>query len=190
MAAPIPTREPLEFVLSTSVSWRRELADFAADDGWSLTYYLDGPDEQTIAAAADGAGHLVELTPAETGAFSAGVYAWQALATDGTDVVPVGAGTLEVKPNQAAATLSAAEVEARRPFAERMLEAIEATLERRASKDQQSYTIEGRSLQRMRVEELERWRASYKRQVRKIRRAQACGVDVDELPRSIGVRLR
>ncbi len=49
--------------------------------------------------------------------------------------------------------------------ARRMLNAIEAALEGRASKDTESYTIEGRSLSRTPIPDLLRLRAIYRREV-------------------------
>ena len=52
-----------------------------------------------------------------------------------------------------------------RTHAERTLEAIEALLEGRAGKDVQSYSIQGRSLTKMTVDELRRWRRHYRAEV-------------------------
>ncbi len=52
-----------------------------------------------------------------------------------------------------------------RSHAERMLDAIEALLENRASKDVQSYAIAGRNLTKLTVDELQRWRRFYRSEV-------------------------
>lgn len=49
--------------------------------------------------------------------------------------------------------------------AERMLVALEAMLEGKATSDQQSYSIAGRTLTRMTVDEIMKWRSHYKAEV-------------------------
>lgn len=62
-----------------------------------------------------------------------------------------------------------------RTHAQRVLENIEAVIENRATKDQQSYSIAGRSLTRMSVDELIKWREHYRQEVSRERATQAGG---------------
>lgn len=54
-----------------------------------------------------------------------------------------------------------------RSYAKRVLDAIEATIENRATSDQQAYTINGRSLTRIAIQELLKLREYYKELVAK-----------------------
>ena len=53
-----------------------------------------------------------------------------------------------------------------RSHARKMLAAIEALLEGRSSSDSESYTIHSRSITKMSVAELVKWRSFYQQQVR------------------------
>lgn len=57
--------------------------------------------------------------------------------------------------------------------AETVLAAIEAVIERRATVDQQSYSIEGRSLARMPIDDLLRFRSQYRAEVANEQAARA-----------------
>ncbi|RXU06991.1 hypothetical protein B1F68_10525, partial [Pseudomonas syringae] len=57
-----------------------------------------------------------------------------------------------------------------RSHAERMLDLIEAALEKRIPKDQQSYEIDGMRLDRIPIERLEALRTRYRREVASARR--------------------
>ena len=68
-----------------------------------------------------------------------------------------------------------------RSHAKKVLDAIEAVLENRASQDQMSYSIAGRSLSRMSIDDLmtfrNRYRAEYLREIKlaRIKNKQASG---------------
>lgn len=76
--------------------------------------------------------------------------------TDGL-VQTVATGTIQVNPDPARHDV--------RSHAERVLEAIEALIEGRATTDVQSYSIAGRSLTRMTPAELVTWRSHYRQDV-------------------------
>jgi hypothetical protein len=161
MTIEIPTNEPLKIVAGDYVQWKRELSDFPADDGWVLTYtLLNATTKITITAAADGADHLVTLAIATTAAYTAGEYTWQAYATKAatSQRYKVDEGTMEVEANFAAlSTLDA------RTHVKKVLDAIEAVIENRATLDQEEYSIQGRSLRRTPMEDLLTLHKRYKR---------------------------
>ena len=90
---------------------------------------------------------------------AAGTYRYAVKATRDADgaTQTVDSGLIEVKINPVNADP--------RSHAEKTLEAIEALIEGRATKDVQSYSIAGRSLTKMTVDELQRWRRYYQAQV-------------------------
>lgn len=117
--------EPLRLVSGDSISWRRLLADYRADDGWSLHYRLLSPDTAiSIDAAQNGTGHLVTLTATTTGGYVPGRYDWTAYVTKGADRVTIGTGVLTIAPDPTALQLQDG-----RTQAERILAALMAAYE-------------------------------------------------------------
>jgi len=171
MPLPTLTTEPVQVVQGTDVAW--EIATPGTPPpAWVVTYYFDGPGEFELVGSDAGNGrHRVELSAAASSALAPGTYRYQALAMDGDETSLVRAGPLEVVASHADQTLTGDQ----RSHAEVMLEAIEAALENRATKDQQSYTIEGRSLERLDFRELRRARAQYRAELEAERRAAVSG---------------
>jgi hypothetical protein len=131
MSLSIPTTEPLSVRAGDTWRWRRVLPDYPAPI-WSLSYALvNAAGKITAAATADGSDHLVSLAPATTAAHAAGAYQWVAHVTDGTDRYQIGAGSITVLPD-----LSVATSHDGRSHARRMLDAIDALLEGRATNDE------------------------------------------------------
>ncbi len=179
--ADIPTTTPDSITAGVSSSWSRSLDDYPAGDGWSLDYYLvkDGAQLQ-IDSAADGDTHLIELLPEDTEDWDPGVYRFQAFVSDGTDNHMVDEGQIEILVNFANQSTG----HDPRSHAEKMLDAIEATLEGKASKDQLSYSVAGRSITRLSPGELTDWRDYYRIEVNKEKRRDG------RLRRSTTIRAR
>lgn len=167
------TRVPREIVRLSTPSWRFEDPEFSPVDGWTVEYFFEGPSELNITAAADGAGHLVELTALQT-AIATGTYGWQAIASRATPTlerVLVGTGRTDVLLNFGVDTTAASQ----KTHAARMVEAIEAQLEGRATDGQKSMSINGRSLDRIPVLELMELRRTYRMELRSEEAALAQG---------------
>lgn len=132
MAYDIATTEPTELTAGDTVQWTRSLPSFPAAAGWVLTYTLiNSSGKISITASASGSDHAVSVPAATSGAWAAGKYQWQAYATLGTERHLVGTGTVLIKPNFSVATTYDG-----RSHARKVLEAIEAALESRATNDQ------------------------------------------------------
>jgi hypothetical protein len=128
MAASPSTVEPTQVRAGDTWRWARALPDYPAP-GWVLTYTLFSPAAVfTLTADAAESAHEVYASPADTEDRIAGRYDWVAHVADGTDRHQVGAGALTVLPN-----LSDAQSYDGRSHARRMLDAISAALEGRAS---------------------------------------------------------
>lgn len=134
----IATTEPTSIVAGDTITWKRSLADYPASEGWALSYALvkDG-DLITITAAADGDDHLVEVSAVITNAYAVGAYRWQAYVTNSGDRHTVGEGRIEVLPNFATQSSG---YDSRSHY-EKVVEALRAALEGRASKTQASYSV-------------------------------------------------
>jgi len=131
---------------------------------WTLRYILrpvGGGVAITIQAVAAADCYNLTLGSATTAPAEPGPYEWTALAYEdgGDERAWVASGRLTVAPDPATATGSL------RSAAERILEAITATIEGRATKDADAYSIEGRSITRTPLPDLLRLQAVYERKV-------------------------
>lgn len=133
MPTSIPTTEPLALRAGDSATWRISLCDYPAGAGWVLSYALlsASAPKITFAAAADGDDHLVTLTAATTATWAAARYSMMATVSDGTDRATVRLADIVVLPD-----LTAAANYDGRSHARKMLEAIEAAIEARATNEQ------------------------------------------------------
>ena len=152
MAAEVPTAEPEKLVAGDTLKFTIDLADYRPEDGWTLSYHFlsasadlgqhDGSDN------GDGT-HLINVAAATTAGWAAGRYSYRAFVSDGSDRFSVREGELVVEPDFATVTTHDGRTHARK-----MLDAVEALLEGKATKDQASYSVEGRALQRYSFEDL------------------------------------
>ena len=159
MTAEIPTTEPKSVTAGDTVQWNKDsLSDYLASAGWTLTYALrNAAGKIDITASANGGGYSVSVAAATTADWVAGQYSWQAYVTKAAERFKVGSGTIEVLPNFA--TENSFDD---RSHAKTVLDAIEAVIESRASVDQESYSIMGRSLKRTPMADLLKLRDKYK----------------------------
>jgi hypothetical protein len=172
-SANYPSREPVRLVAGDRWTWKR--TDLGVDyppASYSLKYSLrrhDTGTEVEITAGESGSDYLVEVASATTAAYTAGFYVWQAyiVRTADSERVAIGTGTVEVVANNDSSTADP------RSHARKVLDAIEAVLENRATVDQQEYSIQGRSLKRMPIDELLTLRNTYRAEVRAEERAAA-----------------
>lgn len=161
------TTEPTELRAGDPWAWRREdLTDYPAS-AWNLVYWFkNAAGGFQVAAAADGDNYVVDESSDDTQGRAAGFYSWQARVeniADNTIRHIVDSGSLTVLANLFIGT--ATDPYDGRSHARKVLAAIEAVLERRATKDQMSYTIEGRTLERTSIDELRRFRVAYRAEV-------------------------
>ena len=168
MAHPVPTTVPERLVAGDTWTFKQSFGDYPADpdgDGaagtWTLTTEVVGSstDLGTFTATASGADHLTTVAAATTAGWAAGDYSFQQFVTenDTGERHLVGQGWLEVVANLATATTFDG-----RSHVKKTLDALQATILGKASKDQESYTIGNRSLSRMSPEELIAWESHYK----------------------------
>lgn len=134
--------------------------DYPAPE-WELLAILRGPAQIDLTAVAYGDVHQFVETAATTAGWLAGRYAVSIRATLGDDVYEVEAGDLVVSADLSVVTGT----HDTRGHAQRTLDAIEAVIEGRASKDQDSYKINGRELVRTNIADLLALRKTYKAEV-------------------------
>lgn len=160
MTAEIPNREPSQITAGDTVQWTRtDLSDYLPADGWALSYVLiNSAAKITISATTSGTGYAVTVSAATSAAYTAGKYKWQAYVTNsGTSQrKTVDSGEIEIKPNFSSQTTYDS-----RSHVKKVLDAIDAVIENRASLDQESYEIMGRSLKRTPLNDLLKLRNEY-----------------------------
>jgi len=170
--------EPFEIIIGDTLSWTRlygdvtyidadgDVTECPASDGWTLKYSYAAPEASaafSITASADGDDYLVAVTAAATALYVASDnYSWVAYVEKGAGATierhQIDKGSCKVKGGYASYVAAFDN----RSHAKIVLDAIEAVLESRATMDQMSYTIAGRSLGRTPIADLLRLRNMYK----------------------------
>jgi hypothetical protein len=163
-----------------TLKWDVSVPDYPATEGWTLTYEVKSKNTHvaTITASADGDGYTVTVPAATSAGYAVGHHHYRAYVTKGSERYTVDSGDLEI--------LKDFEDNGNyddRSHAEIVLDAIEAVLESRATKDQESYSIAGRSLSRTPIEDLLKLRDRYKNEVISNHRA-------DQIARGLGSTAR
>jgi hypothetical protein len=159
---------------------------FPPADGFTLKYRL-APKVSgaaiTFSASTEGDHYRVQLAPATTATYPAGDYGWTSWVEKSGAQYSVDSGQVTLLPNP---TTIAAGYD-NRSFARITLEAIEAVIGNRATKDQQEYAIFGRSLKRIPISELLVFRDRFAAEVANEDAAKAVAAGLGN-PRNIGVR--
>ena len=154
------------------LAWKR--TDLGVDyppSAYGLTYSarLNGVGTAiTLTASESGTEYIIEENSTATVNFPVGIYQWSAFITKTSDSnrIQVGNGTWEVVENKAVSTADP------EPYEKKVLDAIQAVIQGRATQDQMSYSIAGRSLSRMDPDDLHKWEALYKAKWLKLKRMQ------------------
>lgn len=130
-----------------TLDFTTSVPDYPATEGWTLKYRLAPRAAGTaidITATADGDDYDVQVAASTTASWAAGYYTWTAYVELGSERYTVGRGQLQIR----ASSVTLAAATDGRTHARIVLDAINATIEGRATKDQQEYTIGNRSLKR------------------------------------------
>jgi len=167
MALTIPTIEPDVLTSGDTVQWTKSLANYLPADGWVLTYHIvDAVISKDIVATDNGDGTHLAVFTAALSTVPAGTYAMKGFVTNNSERFTVFVGT--VVAHQDLST-GATDI---RSHAKKTLDAIEATLENRATQDQRRMQVAGRLIERMHIDELLKLRAVYKAEYARERRLE------------------
>lgn len=172
-----PQGEPTEIIAGDLVIWRRDdLAVEYPTDSYSLSYSFQSIKKSSmsgnnfeITASEDDAGYYAEIDSATALALTDfGDYGWQAYITRTSDSarITVGQGRLTIKTDFDSLNQDP------RSHAEIMLAKIESILEGRADSDVANYSIQGRSLVKIAIEDLMKWRDYYRSEVTRLKREE------------------
>ena len=140
-----------------SFSYSVSVGDYT---GYSSLLYLRGPSQVDLTGSESNGNFEFSAVAATTAAWIAGDYHYVIVIASGANQYTLESGAVEIKLR---ADLS--QVTDVRTTAHKILDAITAVLEKRATKDQQSYSIGGRSLARMPIDELMRFEGVYRARV-------------------------
>lgn len=184
-AANAPTTEPLEIVVGDFIQWKRtDLGVDYPNNLYTATYIAritgGGSSEIQIVGTASGDDYLFTADSATSAAFSAGYYHYQLeiLRNSDSERVVVDRGTFE-----AIVDLDVNNVDPR-THAEIMVDKIESVLQNRADADVSNYSINGRSLVKLSIDELLRWRDYYRTELsmekrkERVRRGKSSGATI------------
>jgi hypothetical protein len=142
---------------------------FAAADGWSMAWVFvraSGGTATTVAATGGADSWALTVAAAVTAAWAAGSWRWVQRASKSGAVITVAQGQVQVLPDPTAANVDS------RSHARRVLDAIEAAIEGRASSAELEHQFEdGRRVRFMTHEELLTMRDKYAAKVRAEERA-------------------
>lgn len=164
------TELPRKITVGDTVTWDETLSQYPADESWVLDYNFTSHFAQFSSShAAVGADHRITIDTTE---LEPGEYDYTKKVDDTSEVFTLEAGILTVLPDLSADTAGVD----RRSYAEIALENIEAILKGKATKDQTSYSLNGRALSRYSPDELNEWRGTLRTEVaderRELRREQ------------------
>jgi hypothetical protein len=144
------TEFPESFAAGTTVKYTRSLADYPANDGWTLAVHLRG---LTVEGSAD-----VTFGADITASLPAGAYTWLERVSKAGEVNDPATGEVAVTPNVAAARAG----DLQTPEA-KILAALIAKRDGRLTADQETVQVDSMAITRIPFELLEELIARYQR---------------------------
>ena len=151
---------PDKLIIGASATWTATTPDYSADDSYALSYEFSNAEYAFSISGnppivPDGTTHTVTITPTISETWEPGEYSWRAFASKSGEKWLVARGEWTIEPDLAGNEYDG------RSHVKKTLDALEATIENKATRDQSSVSIEGRSLSRMSPAELDIWRRRY-----------------------------
>ena len=170
----IPEKEPISFYKGETVVWKRTDigADYAPSSHsmvWEASLQTNGSTRFSATVTESGTEYTFTLDNSATSGYTAGDYVWflKVLQTSDSETLIIDSGKITVKDNFFATTGDT------RSHAKIMVDKLESLLEGKADADVSSYAIAGRSLNKLTVEEMLKWRdyykAEYQREIQEFR---------------------
>jgi hypothetical protein len=164
--------QKVPLIAGDTLKYADSFPDYPASAGYTLTTRLVRRDAAgapiTFNATASGDDYQTNVPAATTAGWAPGIYTWSKYVTLAGERYTLDAGELEIRADPAAATAPLDQ----RSHAQRTLDAIEAVIEQRASSAQLQWSIKGRQVQYMSLDELRKMRAHYRAEVAQERNAE------------------
>ena len=170
----IPEKEPVTIYKGETIVWnRKDLTDYPVGSyamSWTARLESNGGTAFSATVTEVDDYYKFTLDNSATGGYTTGDYFWVLKVTQSSDSeeLIIDTGKITVKDNYFGSTGDT------RSHAKIMLDKIESILEGRADADVSSYSIQGRSLSKISINELLQWRdyykAEYQKEIAKFRR--------------------
>lgn len=164
-----------ELVVGDSYQYDTNIIGYPANAGWTfkqrLTNLLSTGTGYTLTSTGQGEFHRTTISTTLSSSFAPGEYSWYGWVESSAERHTVSSGFVTITGNPATSTAGTDP----RSHARKMLDAIEAVLEGRATSDMSSYMIAGRQVVLLSPDALIRWRGHYKSLVRAEERAAGSG---------------
>lgn len=144
-----PTKPPREFTAGETVKWECSFDDYSSADGWALKYFFRGKGKFDVSAEAQDDGSFAATVGADV-EVQPGTYYWQGRVEKGGERYVIDSGEVLVKADLSG---DVGEYDGRSE-AKKTLDAIDAMLASKATRDQQEYQIGSRMLRRIPVDQL------------------------------------
>ena len=163
----IPEKEPVTIYKGETVVWnRKDLTDYPVGSyamSWIARLESNGGTSFSATVTEVDDYYKFTLDNSATGGYTTGDYFWVLKVTQSSDSeeLILETGKITVKDNYFGSTGDT------RSHAKIMLDKIESILEGRADADVSSYSIQGRSLNKISIQELLQWRDYYKAEYQK-----------------------
>lgn len=162
MTTTIPTTEPSIIQSGDTIKWNRNDLDNYPASLWTLSYvFINSTAKISLSSEVTASGDdFAIVIPAATSATwhpDAGIFSWSASVTDGSEVIIVDSGHLEILFDPRQAT-----TQDTRTHVKKTLDLLESLIEGKAVNDDLEYSIEGRSLKRMTWEDINKTYNRYK----------------------------
>ncbi|HNA51079.1 MAG TPA: hypothetical protein PK594_09535 [Mycobacterium sp.] len=170
MAPTTPRGEPASVTAGDTWEWIKDFKDYTPTDGsgtWTLSYAIVGPDKLIWDASWSVAGTgdwTITIPAASTANLTTGTYRWTAILTGGSgfsgERATPDSGVFHVQPNPA--LLAAGDTLS---SAAKNLVVVEAAIAGRLTADMQSYSIGGRSVTAIPMNELMALRTRFREEL-------------------------
>ena len=170
----IPEKEPVTIYKGETIVWnRKDLTDYPVGSyamSWTARLESNGGTSFSATVTEVDDYYKFTLDNSATGGYTTGDYFWVLKVTQSSDSeeLIIDSGKISGKDNYFGSTGDT------RSHAKIMLDKIESILEGRADADVSSYSIQGRSLSKISINELLQWRdyykAEYQKEIAKFRR--------------------
>ena len=166
MAATTLTAVPSAIYAGDTVIFSLGFDDYPASSGWAITFDFRGKEKTAVSFTStqdsvDSSRHFVSLTPATTAVWVPGDYKGVGRAIKTPQKLTAWTGLISILPDLSQQT----DDYDTRSHARRCLDAIELTMEGKATRDVLNTTVAGQSVGRLTPEQLIAFRAYYLAQV-------------------------
>lgn len=154
----MPLLIPKQIRAGDTLDWTDSVSEYKASEGYTLKYVLAADNIITLTGVANGADHDFDVTAVDTAKWVPGVYSYQAYVEKGAIQHTIETGTVEILVNLRVQK----EGFDGRSHVKKVLDALEATIEGRATKQHSSISIAGRAIALLSPAELRKEYQNYK----------------------------